>query len=114
MGEQGSSPDTQDVAVHQAVHVPLPPPEAFRLFTEGIGEWWPLEEGYSYGGDRAKCQGSLRPKPRSSACPWWRFNDPLHRFLSKNVQNGVRYSRSTACQSSLRCAAPTLPNSPAV
>jgi hypothetical protein len=33
--------------------VPSRPEEAFRLFTAGIGEWWPLEEGYSYAGDRA-------------------------------------------------------------
>ena len=37
----------------QRVHVPLQPAEAFRLFTDGIQQWWPLEEGYSYGGDRA-------------------------------------------------------------
>jgi uncharacterized protein YndB with AHSA1/START domain len=28
--------------------------DAFRLWTDGIGEWWPLEEGYAYGGDRTK------------------------------------------------------------
>ena len=28
--------------------------DAFRLFTDGIGEWWPLKGSpYSYGGDRA-------------------------------------------------------------
>jgi uncharacterized protein YndB with AHSA1/START domain len=42
------------LAVRQSVHVELPPSDAFRLFTDGIGEWWPLEEGYSYGGDRAR------------------------------------------------------------
>ena len=41
------------LAVRQSVHVELPPSEAFRLFTDGISEWWPLAEGYSYGGDRA-------------------------------------------------------------
>ncbi len=44
----------EEVAVREAVRVQLSPTEAFRLFTEGIGEWWPLDEGYSYGGDRAK------------------------------------------------------------
>jgi hypothetical protein len=39
--------------VRQSVHVELPPSEAFRLFTDGISEWWPLAEGNSYGGDRA-------------------------------------------------------------
>jgi uncharacterized protein YndB with AHSA1/START domain len=42
------------VAVQEEVRVDRSPAEAFRLFTEGIGEWWPLEEGYSFGGDRAK------------------------------------------------------------
>jgi uncharacterized protein YndB with AHSA1/START domain len=41
------------LVVEQSVHVPLTPGDAFRLFTDGIGEWWPLEEGFSYGGDRA-------------------------------------------------------------
>jgi uncharacterized protein YndB with AHSA1/START domain len=42
------------VLVREVVHVELTPHEAFRLFTEGIADWWPLEEGYSYGGDRAR------------------------------------------------------------
>ena len=36
------------------VRVDLTPDASFRLFTEGIGQWWPLDEGYSYGGDRAE------------------------------------------------------------
>lgn len=28
--------------------------DAFRLFTDGIGSWWPLHEGYSYAGARAR------------------------------------------------------------
>jgi uncharacterized protein YndB with AHSA1/START domain len=31
-----------------------PPAEAFRLFTEGIGDWWPSHRGYSFGGSRLK------------------------------------------------------------
>ena len=31
-----------------------PAAEAFRLFTEGIGEWWPSHRGYSFGGSRLK------------------------------------------------------------
>jgi len=31
-----------------------PADEAFRLFTEGIGEWWPSDRGYSFGGNRLK------------------------------------------------------------
>lgn len=48
--EQGESA----VVVRESVRVELPPYEAFRLFTDGINEWWPLDEGYSYGGDRAR------------------------------------------------------------
>jgi uncharacterized protein YndB with AHSA1/START domain len=43
-----------EFAVRQTVHVELPPDEAFRLFTDGINEWWPLTEGYAYGGERAQ------------------------------------------------------------
>jgi uncharacterized protein YndB with AHSA1/START domain len=46
--------DDLDATVRQTVLVDLPPDAAFRLFTGGIGEWWPLDEGYSYGGDRAR------------------------------------------------------------
>ena len=28
--------------VVQGIHVRIPPPEAFALFTERMGEWWPL------------------------------------------------------------------------
>jgi uncharacterized protein YndB with AHSA1/START domain len=44
----------QAVVVRASVRVELPPEAAFRLFTEGINQWWPLQEGYSYGGDRAR------------------------------------------------------------
>jgi uncharacterized protein YndB with AHSA1/START domain len=56
MGDRDSDPQASVTAgvAHQRVHVALPPPEAFRLFTDGIQEWWPLEEGYSYAGPRVK------------------------------------------------------------
>jgi uncharacterized protein YndB with AHSA1/START domain len=47
-------PTELDAVVRQSVRVELPSDQAFRLFTEGINEWWPLDEGYSYGGDRAR------------------------------------------------------------
>jgi uncharacterized protein YndB with AHSA1/START domain len=55
MEAEGSDhhPGVQAGVAHQRVHVPLSPAEAFRLFTDGIQQWWPLEEGYSYGGERA-------------------------------------------------------------
>ena len=42
------------IAVRQEVRVDRSLADAFRLFTIGIGSWWPLEEGYSFGGPRAK------------------------------------------------------------
>ncbi len=47
------SAERAPIAVRETARVPLTPAAAFDLFTEGIGEWWPLREGYSYGGDRA-------------------------------------------------------------
>jgi uncharacterized protein YndB with AHSA1/START domain len=41
-------------AIREEVRVELSRAEAFGLFTTGIGEWWPLEEGFSFGGNRAK------------------------------------------------------------
>jgi uncharacterized protein YndB with AHSA1/START domain len=35
--------------VRQAVEVPLPPEEAFDLFTSGIGEWWPYRTHFNRG-----------------------------------------------------------------
>jgi hypothetical protein len=35
-------------SIVKTVLVPLPVEEAFALFTDKIGEWWPLE-GYSVG-----------------------------------------------------------------
>jgi uncharacterized protein YndB with AHSA1/START domain len=43
-----------EIMVRRSVTVGLSPADAFRLFTDGINEWWPLEQGYSYGGDRAR------------------------------------------------------------
>jgi uncharacterized protein YndB with AHSA1/START domain len=42
------------IVVRESVLVELPLEQAFALFTEGINEWWPLEEGYSFGGDMAR------------------------------------------------------------
>ena len=42
-----STPD-----IERTVRVDRPIDDAFRLFTDGIGRWWPLEH-YSYGGGRS-------------------------------------------------------------
>jgi uncharacterized protein YndB with AHSA1/START domain len=72
MREQGPNPGVEEVAVHEAVRIRLSPAEAFGLFTEGIGEWWPLDEGYSYGGDRAK---EIHLEPRIGGRFFERFVD---------------------------------------
>jgi len=44
----------QAVTVRESVTVARSVQDAFRLFTEGIAEWWPLKgTNFSYGGDRA-------------------------------------------------------------
>ena len=42
--------NTTHAPIRQSVHVDCPPEDAFRLFTEGFGEWWPLASS-SVGGD---------------------------------------------------------------
>lgn len=50
-------------AVRQSVHVACSIEDAFVLFTERIGDWWPLRRGYTYGGDRAR-EIFLEPRVR--------------------------------------------------
>jgi uncharacterized protein YndB with AHSA1/START domain len=38
--------------VNRSVSVGVPPARAFAIFTEEIGTWWPLGEGYAFAGDR--------------------------------------------------------------
>ena len=42
------------MTVRKSVTVKRPLAVAFSLFTEEIGSWWPLKEGFSFGGERAK------------------------------------------------------------
>lgn len=41
------------MTITKSIHVKRPIEAAFRLFTEDIGRWWPLKDGYSFGGARA-------------------------------------------------------------
>ena len=41
------------MTITKSIHVKRPVERTFRLFTEGIGQWWPLKEGFSFGGARA-------------------------------------------------------------
>jgi uncharacterized protein YndB with AHSA1/START domain len=38
--------------VSRSVSVGVPPGRAFVIFTEQIGRWWPLGEGFAFAGDR--------------------------------------------------------------
>jgi uncharacterized protein YndB with AHSA1/START domain len=38
--------------VTQSVMVQAGPERAFRAFTEEIGQWWPLADGFAFAGDR--------------------------------------------------------------
>ena len=41
------------MTIRKSIHVKRPVERTFRLFTEDIGKWWPLKEGFSFGGERA-------------------------------------------------------------
>ena len=41
------------MTIKKSIHVKRPVERTFRLFTEEIGKWWPLKEGFSFGGNRA-------------------------------------------------------------
>jgi hypothetical protein len=44
----------QALTVRESITVGRSVAQAFQLFTDGIGEWWPLNgTNFSYGGDRA-------------------------------------------------------------
>jgi len=41
------------MTIKKSIHVKRPVETAFRVFTQDIGKWWPLKDGYSFGGARA-------------------------------------------------------------
>ena len=41
------------MTIRKSISVACQPEIAFRVFTEEIGRWWPLKEGFSFGRDRA-------------------------------------------------------------
>ena len=51
MGKENEAP----APIEQSVHVDCSPEDAFRMFTEGFGEWWPLAR-YTVDGDAAECE----------------------------------------------------------
>ncbi len=49
--------------VEKTVTVPLPPEDAFRLFTQGIDRWWPKDSHSTSAADGAAAQ-SVRVEPK--------------------------------------------------
>ena len=41
------------MTIHKTIDVKRNVETSFALFTAGIGKWWPLKEGFSFGGERA-------------------------------------------------------------
>jgi len=76
--------------VRKSLSVPRPVTEAFALFTEGIGRWWPLAT-HSIGGARAQTC-AIEPREGGEVyevrddgerCPWGRILawEPPQRFV---------------------------------
>ncbi len=42
------SQQTTDLSVRRTITVEAPKERAFTVFTEEIGAWWPLKEGFSF------------------------------------------------------------------
>ena len=60
------------MTIRKSVHVKRPIDRTFRLFTEGIGKWWPLKEGFSFGRERA---GEIFLEGREGGRFFERFTD---------------------------------------
>jgi uncharacterized protein YndB with AHSA1/START domain len=60
------------MTIRKAITVARPPEVAFRVFTEEIGRWWPLREGFSFGRERAQ---DLIIEARVGGRFFERFND---------------------------------------
>jgi uncharacterized protein YndB with AHSA1/START domain len=63
--------------IRQSVHVDCPVEDAFRLFTEGFGEWWPLASYSESGLEANRCEiepwvgGRVFERTRSGEeCDW--------------------------------------------
>src|SRR5262245_40846137 len=50
-GVRGAGGD--GMTIKKSIHVKRPVDVAFRVFTQDIGKWWPLKDGYTFGGERA-------------------------------------------------------------
>lgn len=50
--------------LRKAVHLRVPPVEAWETFTERFGEWWPLATHSNFGGDASSCHLEAQPGGR--------------------------------------------------
>jgi len=63
--------------IQQSIHVDCPFEDAFRLFTEGFGKWWPLAPGSGSRGNAPACEiepeigGRVLERSRSGAEHEW-------------------------------------------
>jgi uncharacterized protein YndB with AHSA1/START domain len=69
---ESARPETELGTARLDIRVPLAPAAAFSLFTDGIDEWWPLDEGFTYGGDRFS---EVHLEPRVGGRFFERFRD---------------------------------------
>ena len=68
--DEPSWPPMEPIRLSATVRRPVT--EAFRLFTDGIGEWWPSHRGYSFGADRLQ---ELRLEPVAGGRLYERYTD---------------------------------------
>ena len=60
------------MTINKSIHVERPVDHAFRLFTDEIGKWWPLKQGFSFGRERA---GEIFLEGRKGGRFFERFTD---------------------------------------
>jgi uncharacterized protein YndB with AHSA1/START domain len=58
--------------MQRTIRVACPQADAFALFTDRIASWWPLRQGFSYGGERC---GSIHLEARVGGRFFERFVD---------------------------------------
>ena len=60
------------MTIRKSIHVKRSVEDSFRLFTRDIGKWWPLKQGFSFGGERAD---QIHLEPRQGGRFFERFTD---------------------------------------
>ena len=99
------------MTIRKSIHVNRPVERTFRLFTEAIGKWWPLKEGFSFGGSRAdaieqtparrvgECrEGTIQPR---------HLDGPLAHAAMRN--RSVTLTQAPRAHPASCCAAPASP-----